>query len=146
MPFPPGFVTDDELKQRIADMMKVPIGALPRSWDTIIVDANRAAYMDIRGALILREFAATQVDGWDRGAEFQKDLGLYWALVKGAGLHSYDDRYISRLDRRKDLETVLVEFVGGAVQDPSDAQGGQAGIDWGRMDESEDRWNSDAVL
>lgn len=112
------FLTDAAMKQIVADSLKVEIATLPTVWDRIVTGANATAYLDVRGCLLRRGFEATEIDAWDRGAEFQRDLGLYWSLVRGAGLHGYDDRWVGKLDRRKELEDVLVE-TSGAPQAPS---------------------------
>ena len=85
-------------------------------WDNIITDANNSAWEDIREKLGRRGFTETQIDTWDRSEEFNKDIGLYWCLVKGGVGHNYDDRFIRQLDRRAELETIQVTIAGAVVQ------------------------------
>ncbi len=119
------FLTDSELVSAVAQVLRQQGVTLSTAWydpitgTGIIPDANQAAYRDIRGALLMRSFGANQVDNWDRGREFNLDLGIFWSLVKGAGLYAYDDRWVERLDRRKELKEVLVEVAGGATTPPT---------------------------
>lgn len=139
----PSFLTDAELKTSLAATIKVASGDLPAYWDTLITECNSAAYLDVRGGLIQRGFTAVQADAWDRGKEFQKDIGLYWLLVKGAGLHEYDQKFVMLLDRRKELQTVLVEIAGGATQTPT---GDPSTAIFNRLDTTNDRWTMETPL
>ena len=102
------FITDATLTTKVAGILKLAEADLPSYWTVIIADANLSAYQDIVGHLLRRGFTKAQIDTWDRGAEFQKDIGLFWCLVKGAGLHGYDDKFIRLLDRRKELDEVFI--------------------------------------
>jgi hypothetical protein len=115
----PSFLTDAELKASLAATLKVDSSSLAAYWDTLITECNQAAYLDVRGGIIQRGFTSTQADSWDRGKEFQRDIGLYWLLVKGAGLHEYDQKFVQLLDRRNELKSVLIEVAGGANQTPA---------------------------
>ena len=86
-------------------------------WESIVAQANAAAYQEVLGALLQRGFTKAQADGWDRRVEFQRDLMTYWALVNGGALESFSDLFIRSLDRRKELKEVQV-FVGGAYVNP----------------------------
>jgi hypothetical protein len=130
------FIDSAELTTILEGALKVSAGALPDYWAKIVTDALASAYRDIRGALIQRSFTAAQVDAWDRGAEYQRDIGLYWCLVRGAGMHGYDDRFIKMLDRRKELETVLVEAASGSPQ--QSAGNPEKQIAYGSIEELED--------
>jgi hypothetical protein len=121
------FITADELKQIVADALHQTTAQLPSEWDRIVFLSNQTAFMDIRGKLLQRGYDTAQMLNWDRGPEFQRDLGLYWSLVRGAGLHGYDDKFINKLDRRKELEICLVEIGGlttNASNQPQPVQGG----------------------
>ena len=137
------FLTVDQMKQAIADTLKVDLSALEAYWTNLATECNRSGYLDVRGALLKRGFLAAQVDAWDRGAEFQRDIGLYWAFVRGVGLHNYDQSFIDKLDRRKELETVMVEIDGGATQLPS---GTPAQIGGGVMTTIYDTWTRDTPI
>lgn len=100
------FLTDNELKQKLADMIGVDVSALPARFTGIVADANAAAYLDIVDPFVARGFTRGQVDAWDRGAEYQRDIGLFWCLLKGGGLVGYDPTLIKLLDRRGELKSV----------------------------------------
>lgn len=134
------FITDAVLKTHVAAVLKFDESTLPAYWNNLIASANESAYLDIRGALIQRGYLANQVDVWPRGAEFNRDLGVFWALVKGAGLHNYDDKFIKLLDRREELKDVLVEGIDAVVQTP---QGSPAAVGYGNASTTNDRFNLD---
>jgi hypothetical protein len=145
---PMPFLTDTEFRQSLADTLKVNAAELGGYWDRLCQEAHLSAYRDVRGALLMRGFAPGQIDQWDRGAEFERDLGLYWALVRGSNVHSFDQTAIDRLDRRKELETVMVELAGGAPQVPA---GTPPRIEFGVLsttdaDGNDDRWTKDTPL
>lgn len=143
------FLTDSDFRQSVADTLKMNVSALSAYWDRLAVEAHTTAYKDIRGALLARGFSAAQIDAWDRGQEFERDLGLYWALVRGAGLHQYQREFVDALDRREELKAVHVETIAGAPQDPS---GSPAKISSGRFDTTdpttgeEDTWTRSTPL
>ena len=116
------FLTDAHIRASVVAALKVSAGDLPDYWDQLINESHTAAYQEIVGALIGRGFTQAQIDAWSRGAEFEKDLALFWALTKGGGLHNYDDRFPKSLDRRKDLLTVQV-YSGGVWVTPGEDPG-----------------------
>jgi len=131
------FITDDQLKQAVADAMKQPVTSLAPAWDRIKVDANQEAYKDIVGILLNRGFTQAQIDAWDRGAAMQRLQGLYWAFVHGAGLHNFDDRWVNKYDQRANLESV-------AVSSGGDVSGADAGVAVsGLMNTDDDRYTID---
>ena len=75
------FITSGQLKTRVANALKVDENDLPGNWDQTIEDAATDAYREIVGKLMARGFTQAQIDAWDRGAEFQRDIGLFWNLV-----------------------------------------------------------------
>ena len=108
----PGFIPDSDLLQRVANVLQVGDPAnLPGFWQDLVSNANAAAYQDIYTRLIARGFTIAQVAGWDRAVEFQRDIGLYWALLRGGAVGQYPDAY-KGLDRRRELENVMVTING----------------------------------
>lgn len=117
------FLTDGQLETALAAALKVAsVSDLDDYWDTIVPQANAAAYQEILGRLLRRGFTKAQVDAWDRGSEFQRDIGLYYALIKGGVYAGYDPRTVQALDRRKELDSVLV-FVSGVWKTPEESPG-----------------------
>ncbi len=116
------FITDTQARQAVADALKVELASLPDYWTNLVSEANIAAYGEIQGCLIGRGYTQAQVDSWDRGAEFQKQLAVFWSLTRGGGLAGYDDRFIKLFDRRKDLLSVQV-FSAGVFVPPGSAPG-----------------------
>jgi len=137
------FLTDSEFRQALADTLKVDVAKLGAYWDRQCKQAHESAYLDVRGALLARGFTATQADSWARGAEFERDIGLYWAFVRGMGVHNIGSEFIDRLDRRVELQTVMVEIASGAPQEPA---GTPPRIDFGTLVTTEDRWTRETVL
>jgi hypothetical protein len=116
------FLTDTELKATIANILQQDPAAMPSFWDDIITNANNAAYQDIYTNLVRRGFTIAQVVSWDRGKEFQKDIGTYWALLRGGALGAFGEGY-KGLDRRKELEAVELT-INGIWQQPGGIVGG----------------------
>lgn len=111
------------LRQTVAAALKVDPASLAPYWDNEILRCQESAYKDIRGALLTRGFLAPQVDAWDRGMEFERDLTLFWALARGYGGVPQDMTQLETLDRRKELLTVHVEIAGGTTQVPTASPG-----------------------
>lgn len=114
------FITTAELETEIAAALKLAAAAdLQTFWDTVIARVNVSAYQEIVGQLIRRGYTKAVIDTWDRGAEFQRDLGLYFAFTSPQGAGAFDTKTLAQWDRRKELETVIV-FVSGAPVKPTD--------------------------
>ena len=119
------FITNNQLLQAIADRLKLAsTSELPAYWSsTIGPDANTAAYQEIVGQLLARGYSKSQVDAWDRGAEFQKSIGLFFALSNAGVYAGYDPETIENLDRREELERVIVTVSGEWVKPTGDKPG-----------------------
>lgn len=117
------FLTDAQTLQAISDTLQsVSVDNLPAFWTNINTQCHLWAYNELFSALIARGFTQTQIAGWDRGADFELDLTVYRALERGSSLHEFDDKFISKFDRREDLKTVLLT-VNGQWQTPGDIPG-----------------------
>lgn len=112
------WISDADLKSALADMLGKTSASLVGKWTDIVTAANVAAANDIAQRLLARGYSAAQIDAWDYRAVFNRDIGLFWALVKGGGLADYSDVGINKLDRRKELDTLAV-LIGGAVALPA---------------------------
>ena len=102
------FLADADLKAAVASLLSKAPADLPSLWDGIITRANADAYGDIKRRLAVRGYTIAQIDAWDDGAEFQHSIGLFWTLSRAAGLHDYNDKFVNRLDRRAELDEVVV--------------------------------------
>jgi hypothetical protein len=129
----PQFVADALVKDRLAKQLKQDPANLPDYWDQIVADAHEAATNDIYGALLARGYTQTQIQSWDRGAEFEKMQAVYYCLTEGAGLAGYDDKWVAKLDRRATLKTVAVTAA-GVFQAPQGTSAGVVGF--GYLDEA----------
>src|ERR1700690_3472674 len=107
------FITDADLLSALASELHRAGIALDGSdleafWTPIVSRSNTAAYWEIIHALMGRGFdKETQIDLWDRGAEFQTAIGIWWCLEHGAAIDSDSYRAEAlnelKLDRRKEL-------------------------------------------
>lgn len=102
------YVTNEELLQRVsAGLQRLDIESNSPYHD-IVADANEWAYNEIRSRLIYRGFSQAQIDAWGRRAEFNLALGLYWSFVLGGVSEQLPEGYLSKLDRRDELDEVFV--------------------------------------
>jgi hypothetical protein len=111
----PGFVTDQEIQDQVRAVLSLDNMDQASGWPRICRAANRSAYGMILGALMRRGFSQAQADGWDRGEEFQTDLALWVAIVRGGLAKDYDPKYLTLFDRRDELKDAFVTAGGVAV-------------------------------
>lgn len=131
------YLTDAQTLQAVADSLKAggvdALLATAPQWSNINSEAHASAYQEIVGRLLNRGFTLAQIQGWDRGGEFELALTRFWALTNGGGLSAYDMDSVKLFDRRKDLDNVIV-FVNGVFVNPTAQQPGtvnfgtQAGV------------------
>ena len=146
------FLTDDDVRQSVAGLLKMDVAGLAGYWDRLVKECHASAYYDVRGILLQRGFTSAQVDTWDRGAEFERDLTLYWCMVRGGTIvPAASSEQLDRLDRRKELETVLVESAAAPqppAHDPGRISHGVMATTYTDADgvEQTDRWTKDTVL
>lgn len=116
-------LSDSQLKQSLADILRVDVGDLPSAWDSIVTAANSQAQADINAGLGALGFNAVQITAWDRLAVYNRSIGLYHALTDGAILIDFDSEKLDRLDRRQDFDKdakVPFQFTAaGLVQAPA---------------------------
>jgi hypothetical protein len=141
------FISDDDIKKKLADQLKVtPERLTAAEWTTIITDSNASAKNFILTKLYARGYSLTQINGWNSLEEYQTDIALFWCLVKGATaeLHSVDPTFIKMLDRRNELETLDVLIGDGIVVPADELVGGE--VSAGSLDTTEDRYSRDMEL
>lgn len=115
----------------------------------LIDQSLAAANAEVVGRLLARGFRyAEDVLLWDRAAELEKDICLYWCLLRGGAYGSVDPLALKSLDRRAELDTILVTVNNVWVQ-PASGQPGtittsgpRAGdasgvFDWDATDETD---------
>ena len=109
---PTGFIADSDLQLALESVFKQNGGQLTTNvpaWSQIITQANSDAYALIQEKLLERGFTLTKIQSWDFGTNYQTEIGVYKALIKGAGLHGYDDKFINQYKGTTDrLEDVLI--------------------------------------
>lgn len=126
------FLTDNDILDRIADVLQAASrSALPSQWaSTIVPDGHRRAYNEIVSALASRGYTLSQITSWDRGTEFEADLGVWASLVKGASLANVTPTLLEMYDRREELRgnpakgvPAVVVTISGAFVDPAGTAG-----------------------
>lgn len=127
------FIDDTALTTALRDTLQLDSAkTLTAYWSTIITASNLAAYWEIVSALMERGYTKAVIDTWDRGAEFQRSLGLYWCLEHGAAMDSESVKNVDveKFDRRlelcgdaeKKIKPVAVT-VAGVLKDPTTTYG-----------------------
>lgn len=156
MPGP--WITDAELRGAMAHSLKVTDAGLAAdaAWPDIITESNQSACDDITSILLGRGYTIGQIDLWDRRVEFNKDLGRYWSFVRGNCANTYSDVLINKLDRRKDLEKVVIMTDGililpgggsageGPTDSPEDDIDGGGSVSGGRFNQEFFTFRADA--
>lgn len=102
----PGWIDAPTLRNFIKDnLARDPSVDLKQHWDSIVDAAVLFGYWEIVAAFAERGFSKAQVDQWDRGLEFHRDLGAWYAIRRLQVLQpdSYSDKALTVLDRRMDL-------------------------------------------
>lgn len=116
------FNTSTTVQNAVAARLHKNYSDLPSFWAQLISDCQTRAYNEIVSRLAARGFSAAQIAAWDRGAEFELSLTAFWAITDGAGLEGADDKFLAKLDRREELDTVAVTS-GGTFSDPAGTAG-----------------------
>lgn len=139
MPGP--WITNDNLKQLVANALKKDVADLEAYWDDFVSRANAAAVADINSILRGKGYSAAQIDSWDNRVTYNEDIALYHALVKGASLSDYDQQAVDRLDRRKMLDEAGAILINGEAVAPADTGTGTGGAAGGLIDDTDYRVN-----
>jgi hypothetical protein len=117
------FITDAELMDALATELKIDPSNLSPEHIRAVKPSNNKAYWDIVDHLMRRGFLKERIDLWDRGAEFQRDLGCFYALAQLGVYGGYDPETMKYLDRRKELNHVLIS-VAGKWEKPTENEAG----------------------
>lgn len=112
-------LTVEDLRARLAGVLDLaaddPTVDATSRWQTILVDSLASANGAVNQWLTWRGFTPAQIALWVDRDVFVADIGLYWCLVKGAGLHDYDDTFVNKLDRRAELADYLILDAAGEL-------------------------------
>lgn len=119
------FLSDAQLTAALHDCLQIK-GDNPTAkfWATIITAANNEAYYIILDALLQRGWSKTDIDQWDRGFEFQRDIGVWKCLTQGSAMAPtlYSGTALAQLDRREELKRVAVT-INGVWKDATEIYG-----------------------
>ena len=118
------FLTNAELKTSLSKLLQVGEATMESYWDAIISDANTTAQKEIKSRLIKMGYTPANAEGWDRASEFNRDIGLYWCLVKGAVLSPtpLNQQELSRLNRSSQIDDETIT-VGDVEVEPTAGEG-----------------------
>jgi hypothetical protein len=112
------FLTDDVMQGFVLDALKLDPAnnSIAQHVIDISSSANARAYNEIQRRLTAIGYAQAQIDSWDHGAEYQRDLGLFFAFAdEGLNAGERDKNWLELKDRRLELDQVKVIFVGGVA-------------------------------
>lgn len=149
MPGP--WITDSDVRTALAATLAQDQSQFPGRWAGIIEQANVKAAGIIYRTLIGRGYTPDQIDQWDARQEYNRDLAIYWALVGGCGLGTYNDTFVEKFNRIKELDKVAIT-VGGVLvlpnpdTDPNDGIEGGGAVSGGQFNQTDWRINKDTVF
>lgn len=101
-----GWIDEKDLADYVKDhLQKSKVEVLKPFWDSLIRRSQIAAYNEIVTAFANSGFTLAQITQWDRGEEFQMDIGAWWALKRIGVMHSdiLGQQNLDALDRRPEL-------------------------------------------
>jgi hypothetical protein len=134
-------LSDNDVAAMVAAVFKVATASLPSYYTTattgLVPRGHTAGYQTVVGALLERGFTKAQVDAWDRLAEFEGDLSLWYILSDAGSYRQVAQKTLDRLDRRKELESVVL-FVASVPVKPQDVSGATDLPSSGPLDTSRD--------
>ena len=118
-----GFIDDPTLNTALQDL-RASNDHLKAYWNSIVTAANAKAYLTILTALQNRGWRYDVVNQWDRGVEFQRSIGIWYAIQEVASLapDKYSHVALTALDRREELKTTNLT-INGVWQDPTEIYG-----------------------
>lgn len=102
----PGVIDFPTMSGYVKDhLMKSPAEILQPHWDSIVNAGITTGYWACVHAWVLRGYTQAQVDQWDRLAEYQLDIGAWFALKRLSAMipDSLGQANLDALDRRPEL-------------------------------------------
>jgi hypothetical protein len=115
------FINSATLTSAVQDVLQKS-ETLESFWTSIITAALSESYNDIVSVMTARGYSPGQLLSWDRGIEFQTDLGIFWALAKGRVTQEVTAEKLKELDRRQELRIVVFTIAGLIVAPAFDGQ------------------------
>jgi hypothetical protein len=117
------FITAAVLEDAVLVRLGQAATATPATSVTaVITDAVDEAYQEIVTVLTERGYTAAQIAAWDRGAEFNRKIGVCLSLTNIGVNHEVDEQRLDRICKcREELLTVSVLVSGVLVEPSSDA-------------------------
>jgi hypothetical protein len=110
------FVDDADVLAKVKNLLKkAGASTIPTAITTNIAAYNLKAYNEIIAALEARGYSAVNVAGWDRGEEFNLDLACWWAITDVGVTENFDDKELTKLDRRPELKNCPIMVDGSLV-------------------------------
>jgi hypothetical protein len=130
------YLTDADIRTAVAATLGVDADGLADKWAECIAEGHATAVGQLASFAAARGFTAGPPAAWAAGPGYERYQSVYWALVEGAGLFAYDDRWVEKLNRLKELQGVTITDSSGAVIDPT---GTETAVGFGKLNEANDR-------
>lgn len=132
------FLTADELRQSIADSLQTPIANLPARWGRHATRSVEDGKRDIIEIMTAKGYTLSQILDWPRLTSIHESQSKYWAFVHGGLPQNFDDRWVNKLDMRKEMrENLVITADGGVVV----GTGEPGFVVSGRLDSEDDEWS-----
>lgn len=116
------FITAATLEDAVLVRLGQAATATPASSITaVITDAVDEAYQEIVTVLTERGYTAAQIAAWDRGAEYNRKIGVCLSLTNIGVNHEIDEARLDRICKcREELLTISI-LVDGELVEPDTA-------------------------
>jgi hypothetical protein len=129
----PRFISDAELLAGVKAALGLqPADTLSGEFSQIVAAANATATDEIYCRLGRLGFTSDVIASFDEGKAYARDLGVFWALTRAAGLGGYSAPQLKTFDRREELDTRTILFVNGTAVAPASQVSAVGGISHGR--------------
>lgn len=137
------FITAAALEDAVLVRLGKAATETPRSSLTAIVtDCVDEAYQEILTALASRGYTAAQIAAWDRGAEYNRKIGVCLFLTYDGVNHEVDEQRLDRVCKcREELLTIPI-MVDGEIVEPESSS---AAIGHGVVDTATDTFIFDEM-
>ena len=104
-----------DLKSKVADLLQKADASTLAVADSVFADSVNRAYLDIVSRLQARMYTQSQIEAWDRGAEYNLDIAMYWVFQSGGVPANFSDQFIKNFDRRNEMDKDSFRLVCGGV-------------------------------